>query len=75
MIIPKLAFRNMWAAGAKTWLNAAVLSMAYVTIIWSQGLYIGMDTEVSRAMIDAEYGGGQYWEEKYDPFEDRKSVV
>lgn len=69
MIIPKLAFRNMLAAGAKTWLNAVVLSMAFVTIIFTQGLYIGFDAEVSRAMIAAEYGGGQYWEERYDPFD------
>jgi ABC-type lipoprotein release transport system permease subunit len=69
MIIPKLAFRNMLGAGAKTWLNAVVLSMAFVAIIWGQGLYIGMDAEVSRAMIEAEYGGGQYWVEGYDPFD------
>jgi len=69
MIIPKLALRNMLGAGAKTWLNAVVLSMAFVAIIWGQGLYIGMDAEVSRAMIEAEYGGGQYWVEGYDPFD------
>ena len=69
MIIPKLAFRNMLGAGAKTWLNAVVLSMAFVAIIWGQGLYIGMDAQVSRAMIEAECGGGQYWVEGYDPFD------
>ena len=69
MIIPKLAFRNMIGAGAKTWLNAGVLSMAFVVIIWSQGLYQGMDIEVSRTMIDAFYGGGQHWVEGYDPFD------
>lgn len=69
MIIPKLAFRNMIGAGMKTWLNAGVLSMAFVVIIWSQGLYQGMDIEVSRTMIDAYYGGGQLWAEGYDPFD------
>jgi len=69
MIIPKLAFRNMVGAGVKTWLNAGVLSMAFVVIIWSQGLYQGMDIEVSRTMIDAYYGGGQLWAEGYDPFD------
>jgi ABC-type lipoprotein release transport system permease subunit len=69
MIIPKLALRNLLGAGMKSWLNAVVLSMAYVTIIWTQGLYIGLDAEVSRTMIAAEYGGGQYWAEKYDPFD------
>jgi putative ABC transport system permease protein len=69
MIIPKLALRNLLGAGMKTWLNVAVLSMAYVAIIWTQGIYIGLDAEVSRAMIAAEYGGGQYWAESYDPFD------
>lgn len=69
MIIPKLAVRNMLGAGAKTWLNAAVLSMAYVAIIWGQGLYTGFDADVSKSMIEAEYGGGQSWVEGYDPFD------
>ena len=69
MIIPKLAVRNMIGAGAKTWLNAAVLSMAFVVIIGVQGLYDGLDREASRAKTDAEYGGGQYWVNGYDPFD------
>jgi len=69
MILPKLAFRNMLGAGAKTWLNAVVLSLSFVAIIWTQGLYNGMDAEVSRVMIDAEYGGGQFWVDSYDPYD------
>jgi putative ABC transport system permease protein len=69
MIIPKLAIRNMLGAGAKTWLNAAVLSMAFVVIIGVQGIYVGVDEEVSKSMIAAEYGGGQYWVNGYDPFD------
>ena len=69
MIIPKLAVRNMIGAGAKTWLNAVVLSMAFVVIIGVQGLYDGLDREASRAKTDAEYGGGQYWVNGYDPFD------
>ena len=69
MIIPKLAVRNMIGAGAKTWLNAVVLSMAFVVIIGVQGLYDGLDREASRAKTDAEYGGGQYWVNGYDPYD------
>ena len=69
MIIPKLALRNLLGAGLRTWLNVVVLSFAYVAIIWMQGLYEGMNRQVSRAMIDAEYGGGQYQQEKYDPYD------
>lgn len=69
MIIPKLALRNMLGAGIKTWLNAAVLSMSFVAIIAAQGLYDGFDADVSRTMIMAEYGGGQYWVGGFDPFD------
>jgi ABC-type lipoprotein release transport system permease subunit len=69
MIIPKLALRNLMGAGVKTWLNAAVLSMAFVAIIAAQGLYDGFDADVSRTMIRAEYGGGQYWVGGFDPFD------
>ncbi len=69
MLIPKLAFKNMRGAGLKTWLNAGVLSMAFVVIIWTQGLYQGIDAEASRAMTDAEYGGGQFWMNGYDPYD------
>ena len=69
MIIPKLAFRNLFGAGVRTWLNVVVLSFSFVLIIWTQGLYKGMNNQVERAMIDAEIGGGQYWHEKYDPYD------
>lgn len=69
MVIIKLAFRNLIGGGLRTWLNALVLSFSFVLIIFSQGLFRGMDERVSRAMIDAEYGGGQYWQEQYDPYD------
>jgi putative ABC transport system permease protein len=69
MTILRLAVRNLLGGGMKSWLNAVVLSLAFVTIIWTQGLYQGMDNQVSRAMIDADVGGGQYWVETYDPFD------
>jgi ABC-type lipoprotein release transport system permease subunit len=69
MLIPKLALKNMRGAGLKTWLNAGVLSMAFVVIIWTQGLYQGIDAEASRAMTDTEYGGGQFWMNDYDPYD------
>jgi ABC-type lipoprotein release transport system permease subunit len=69
MTILKLALRNLLGGGMKSWLNALVLSLAYVTIIWTQGLYRGMDQRVSRTMIDAAVGGGQYWAGGYDPYD------
>ena len=69
MIIPKLALRNLLGAGLRTWLNVVVLSLSFVAIIWTQGLYRGMGDQASQAMIEAELGGGQYWQPDYDPFD------
>jgi putative ABC transport system permease protein len=69
MIIPRLALRNLLGAGLKTWLNVIVLSFSFVIIIWMQGIYKGMGDQVRVAQTDAEFGGGQYWQEKYDPFD------
>jgi putative ABC transport system permease protein len=75
VIIPKLALRNLLGAGLRTWLNVVVLSFSFVVIIWTQGLYKGMNDQA-----DAILGGGQYWQEKYDPLdvlslEDAHAVV
>jgi putative ABC transport system permease protein len=34
-----------------------------------QGFYQGMNDQVERATIDGLYGGGQYWQERYDPYD------
>ncbi len=69
MIIPRLALRNLFGAGLRTWLNVAVLSFAFVAIIWTQGLIEGMNRQIMHDKIDAEYGRGQYWNEHYNPYD------
>jgi ABC-type lipoprotein release transport system permease subunit len=69
MTIPKLALRNIIGAGLRTWLNVIALSFSFVVIIWTQGIYRGIYDQVERATIDALYGGGQYWQENYDPYD------
>ncbi len=68
-MIAKLAFRNIYGAGLRTWLNAIVLSFSFVAIIWMQGIYIGMGEQVEQATVEALYGGGQYWQTIYDPYD------
>ena len=68
-MIFRLAFRNLVSAGLRTWLNVAVLTMVYLVIVWLQGLYLGMNDQASRAMIDGELAGGQYWQKTYDPLD------
>ena len=69
MAILKLAFRNIYGAGLRTWLNVIVLSIAFVAIIWTQGMIEGMNKQVMTSLIDTEYGGGQIWHHLYDPFD------
>ncbi|MCX6558824.1 MAG: FtsX-like permease family protein [Candidatus Aminicenantes bacterium] len=69
MIIPRLACKNIFGAGLRTWLNVVALSFSFVAIIFLQGLYNGMNEQVEKATKDAEYGGGQYWQGSYDPLD------
>jgi putative ABC transport system permease protein len=69
MLTLKLAYRNLVGAGLRTWLNVGVLSFTYVLIIWHQGLFSGMHRQASRDFIKDEIAGGQYWMEKYDPYD------
>jgi ABC-type lipoprotein release transport system permease subunit len=69
MLILKLAIRNILSAGLRTWLNVLALSFAFVAIISLQGFYDGLNDQVERATVDALYGGGQYWQKAYDPYD------
>ncbi len=69
MLIIKLAFRNITGAGLRTWLNVFVLSLAFVLIIWMQGLIQGMSRQVMNDTIDSEFGGGQFRHQAYDPYD------
>ncbi|HMN25694.1 MAG TPA: FtsX-like permease family protein [Ignavibacteriaceae bacterium] len=69
MLIPKLALKNIRGAGLRTWLNVIALSFAYVAIIFIQGLINGMTHQMESVNIGAQYGGGQYWQKEYDPYD------
>ena len=69
MIIPKLAFKNIYGAGLRTWLSAVALSFSFVAIIFLQGLYKGMVDQMEKATVDAQYAGGHYWQSAYDPYD------
>lgn len=69
MLTLKLALRNILGAGIRTWLNVVALSLSFVVIIFTQGIYLGVNDQVERATVDALFGGGQYWERSYDPYD------
>ncbi len=65
----KLALRNLFGAGLRTWLNVFVLSMAFVMIIFFRGFLSGWDHQAKHDMIEWEIGESQFWHETYDPFD------
>lgn len=69
MMAFKLAIRNLIGAGLRTWLNVIVLSFAFVVIIWHKGILDGWDRQARTDMISWEAGGGQYWQQNYDPLD------
>ncbi|MBC8174276.1 MAG: ABC transporter permease [Candidatus Marinimicrobia bacterium] len=56
-------------AKLRTWLNVFVLSLSFVVIIWQKGILNGWDQQARRDTIEWEIGGGQYWQENYDPYD------
>ena len=63
----RLALRNLLGAGLRTWLNVIVLSFSFVVIINVKGMLDGWDRQAKKDMISWETGGGQYWQQDYDP--------
>jgi ABC-type lipoprotein release transport system permease subunit len=69
MISFKLAYKNLMGAGLRTLLIVFVLSLAYVLIIYMNGLYQGWDRQARIESIAWEVAKGQYWHELYDPYD------
>jgi putative ABC transport system permease protein len=69
MLTLRLAMRNILGTGIRAWLNAFIISIALVAAVWNQSLVSGMDEQSSQASQAVEFGGGQYWQEKYDPYD------
>ncbi|MEN8202988.1 MAG: FtsX-like permease family protein [Bacteroidota bacterium] len=69
MIAFKLAYKNLMGAGLRTLLIVFVLSLAYVLIIYMNGLYQGWDRQARIETIAWEVAEGQYWHEMYDPYD------
>ena len=65
----KLAFRNLIGAGLRTWLNVVVLSFSFMLIIAAKGILVGWDRQAKNDMTAWEIGGGQYWNNNYDPYD------
>ncbi|HNW58584.1 MAG TPA: FtsX-like permease family protein [bacterium] len=69
MLAIRLAFKNLRAAGLRTWLAAAVLSIAFVVMVFYNGLLDGWNLQARNDTRAWEIGGGQYWHPQYDRFD------
>lgn len=65
----QLAYKNLIGAGLRTWLNAGVLSFAFVVIIFYNGLIDGWNKQASLDSVNWEYGYGHLLHESYDAFD------
>ena len=65
----ELAFKNCIKSGVRTWLNAGILSFAFILILFFNGLMDGWNEETKKETIAWEYGEGQIWSKKYDPLD------
>lgn len=69
MLALKLAFRNLIGAGLRTWLNVAILSFAFVLIIFYNGLIDGWNRQGQHDTRQWEIGNGQLWHPSYDRYD------
>ncbi len=69
MLALKLAFKNLIGAGLRTWLNVAILSFAYVMIIFYNGMIDGWNHQGQRDTRAWETGHGQLWHPAYDRYD------
>ena len=69
MLALKLAFKNLLGAGLRTWLNVAVLSFAFVMIVFYNGMIDGWNLQARNDTRDWETGAGQLWHPDYDRYD------
>ncbi|MGA1978526.1 MAG: FtsX-like permease family protein [Bacteroidales bacterium] len=69
MLAIRLAFKNLLGAGLRTWLNAFVLSLALVMIVFQMGFIQGWNLEARKDTTEWDIGGGEYWHSAYDPYD------
>jgi putative ABC transport system permease protein len=69
MLIFKLALRNILGAGLRSFLNIAVLSFAFLVIIWHNGVIDGWNQQARNDTIAWETGQGQIWHPSFDPLD------
>ena len=65
----KIAFKNLFGAKLRTFLNVFVTSISFFMIVFVTGLYDGMRQHAKQVTIDTEVAGGAYRHPMYDPLD------
>jgi putative ABC transport system permease protein len=69
MITIKLALRNLFGAGLRTWLNVSVLSFAFIVIVFYNGMLDGWNKQAYTDTREWAIGSGELWHSLYDPYD------
>ncbi|MFA5768983.1 MAG: FtsX-like permease family protein [Bacteroidales bacterium] len=69
MLSFKLAFKNLIGNGKRTWLNVSVLSIAFVVIIFFNGMLDGWNKQAKTDTIAWETAYGRVSHPLYDPYD------
>jgi len=69
MLSFKLAFKNLMGNGKRTWLNVSVLSIAFVVIIFFNGMLDGWNKQAKTDTIAWETAYGRLSHPLYDPYD------
>jgi ABC-type lipoprotein release transport system permease subunit len=69
MLAIKLALKNLLGAGLRTWLNVSVLSLAFVVMVFYNGMLDGWNRQAINDTKAWEVGNGQLWHPAYDVYD------
>jgi putative ABC transport system permease protein len=69
MLAFKLAYKNLMGNGKRTWLNVSVLSIAFVVIIFFNGMLDGWNKQAKTDTIAWETAYGRVSHPLYDPYD------
>ena len=69
MLLLRLAMRNLLRTGVRLWLNALVIAISIVIILFSRGIYAGLGHEMLHSLEKTEVAGGHLWAKGFDPLD------
>lgn len=66
MVVFKLALRNVFGAGLRTWSNVIILALVYLVMLWMQGMYAGWLQKGIHEKEEWQIGAGWFVHQDFD---------